>query len=101
RFENHAEPRTKGRTMNANEKASRLLSADELAPLTRIANGRAAASVLLTWGVIAATLAVTLAFQSWPLVLVAIVIMATQQHALFILSHEAAHFRLFERRWLN
>lgn len=87
--------------MNANEKAGRLLSTDELAPLTRIANGRAAASVLLTWGIIAATLAVAFAFWSWPLALIAIVIMATQQHALFILSHEAAHFRLFERRWLN
>jgi len=87
--------------MNANEKASRLLSADELAPLTRIANGRAAASVLFTWSVIAVTLAATLSFWSWPVALIAIVIIGTQQHALFILSHEAAHFRLFERRWLN
>jgi fatty acid desaturase len=87
--------------MNPNERASRLLSADELAPLTRIANPRAAVSVLLTWGVIAVTLASAFAFWSWPIALIAIVIIGTQQHALFILSHDAAHFRLFEGRWLN
>jgi fatty acid desaturase len=33
--------------------------------------------------------------------LAAVFIIATQQHALFILSHDAAHYRLFQHRGLN
>ena len=40
-------------------------------------------------------------FWSWPLALAAVVVIATQQHALFILSHDAAHYRLFDHRGLN
>jgi len=81
--------------------ARRHLMAEDLAPLTRIVNWRSAAAVLQTWLIIAATLGVALAYQSWALVLVAIVIIGTQQHALFILSHDAAHYRLFSNRAIN
>jgi fatty acid desaturase len=80
---------------------TRILSAAELEPLTRISNLRAAAAALQTWLIIAATLSVTLMFWSWPVVLMAIVIIGIQQHALFILSHEATHFRMFDNRRLN
>ena len=80
---------------------TRILAAADLAPLTRISNLRAAASVLQTWLTIAATLSVALVFWSWPVVLVTIVIIGIQQHALFILSHEATHFRMFDNRRIN
>lgn len=79
----------------------RRLSAEELAPLTRIVNWRSTAAVLQTWLIIGATIAIALASWSWPVALAAVVIIATQQHALFILSHDAAHYRLFDNRLLN
>jgi fatty acid desaturase len=81
--------------------ARRCLTAEDLAPLTRIVNWRSAVAVLQTWLIIAVTLGVALTHQSWALVLAAIVIIGTQQHALFILSHEAAHYRLFSNRAMN
>lgn len=77
------------------------LTADELAPLTRISAARSAAAVLQTWLIIIATVGITLAYWSWPLAILAVVVIATQQHALFILAHEAAHYRLFEHRGSN
>ena len=81
--------------------ARRRLSAEELAPLTRIVTWRSAAAVLQTWLVIAVTVGVVLSCWSWPLALAAVTIIATQQHALFLLSHDAAHYRLFEHRGIN
>jgi len=34
-------------------------------------------------------------------VLPCVLLIGTRQHALFVLAHEAAHYRLFEQRWLN
>ena len=79
----------------------RRLSAEELAPLTRIATWRSAAAVLQTWLLIGATAAIALTYWSWPVAIAAVVLIGTQQHALFILSHDAAHYRLFENRGLN
>jgi fatty acid desaturase len=81
--------------------ARRSLTAEDLAPLTRIVNWRSAVAVLQTWLIIAVTLGVALTHPSWALVLAAIVIIGTQQHALFILSHDAAHYRLFGKRAMN
>lgn len=77
------------------------LSAEELAPLTRLVTWRSAAAVLQTWLIIGATVGVAISYWSWPVALVAVVVIATQQHALFILSHDAAHYRLFDHRGLN
>jgi len=77
------------------------LSAEELAPLTQIANWRSAVAVLQTWLILAATIGLAIASASWLLTFAAIVVIGTQQHALFILSHEAAHYRLFTHRGCN
>jgi fatty acid desaturase len=84
-----------------NAAARRILSAEELAPLTRLSNLRSAAAVLQTLGLIAAAVA----FGAWtwpsPWVLVSVLVIGIQQHALFILAHEAAHYRLFADRAAN
>jgi len=77
------------------------LSAEELAPLTQIANWRSSVAVLQTWLILAATIGLAIASASWLLTFAAIVVIGTQQHALFILSHEAAHYRLFMHRGCN
>jgi len=70
--------------------------------LTRRSAWRATAAVLHDVAVIAIALAVALHF--WPNVLVialAVVLIGTRQHALFVIAHDAAHYLLYEQRLLN
>ena len=70
--------------------------------LTRRSPWRATASVLADVAVIAATLAVALYY--WPnpvVVFLAVLVVGTRQHALFVIAHDAAHYLLYETRWLN
>jgi fatty acid desaturase len=81
--------------------ARKLLPADLLAELTRMSAWRSALAVAQTLGVIA--LAIGLAwtsFTAW-VVVPAVLLIGIQQHALFVLTHDAAHYRLFETRWIN
>ena len=100
-FRDDARASHAGADQRVTSDARRCLTAEDLAPLTRIVNWRSALAVLQTWLIIAFTLGVALTHQSWALVLAAIVIIGTQQHALFILSHDAAHYRLFSNRTIN
>src|SRR5512145_48287 len=59
------------------------LPPEALAPLTRLDPVRS-------------TLAVAQTFAALALVLI-----APLQHALFVLAHDAAHYRLYQTRWLN
>ena len=45
-------------------------------------------AVALTW------------WEPWTIV-PAVIVIATQQHACFVLAHDAAHYRLYRTRWLN
>ena len=70
--------------------------------LTRRSAWRASAAILADVAVLAIAIAVALAYWPNPLVLVpAVIIIGTRQHALFVIAHEAAHYLLYERRWLN
>ena len=90
-----------GREQAAVARAAVRLTAEDLASLTQISTWRSTVAVLQTWSIIGATLGITLAYWSWPLALLAVFVIATQQHALFILSHDAAHYRLFGNRAIN
>jgi fatty acid desaturase len=79
----------------------RLLPAPVLADLTRLDPWRAGYAVAQTS--VLATAAIVIGwtwFEFW-VVLPAILLIGTQQHALFVLAHDAAHYRLFESRPLN
>jgi fatty acid desaturase len=70
--------------------------------LTRRSPWRASVAVLEDVAVIAATLAVALHY--WPnpfVVLLSVLLVGTRQHALFVIAHDAAHYLLYETRWLN
>jgi fatty acid desaturase len=70
--------------------------------LTRRSGWRASAAVLQDVAVIAAALGAALHF--WPnpaAVLLCVLVVGTRQHALFVIAHDAAHYLLYERRWLN
>jgi fatty acid desaturase len=84
-----------------NAQARRLLTPAELAPLTQLSTARSLLAVAQTLVLIAA--AVALAVLTWPSpwMLISIVVIGIAQHALFILAHEAAHYRLFPNRTAN
>jgi fatty acid desaturase len=84
-----------------NAQARRLLTPAELAPLTRLSTPRSLLAIGQTFGLIAA--AVVLAVATWPSawMLVSIVVIGICQHGMFILAHEAAHYRLFANRRAN
>ena len=70
--------------------------------LTRRSAWRATRAVLSDFLVLAAAIAWALAYWPNALVLVpAVIIIGTRQHALFVIAHDAAHYLLYERRWLN
>jgi fatty acid desaturase len=70
--------------------------------LTRRSVWRASAAVVHDFAVIAIAIAVALYFWPNPLViLLSVVLIGTRQHALFVIAHDAAHYLLYERRWLN
>lgn len=84
-----------------NAQARRLLAPEELAPLTRLSTWRSLGAIGQTLALIAA--AIALAVLTWPSpwVVASIVAIGIAQHALFILAHEAAHYRLFAHRTAN
>src|SRR5690606_29329735 len=73
--------------------ARRLLTAEELAPLTRLSTARSLLAMAQTAGLIAA--GVWLGLATWPSawIVPAVLVIGVAQHGLFILVHEAAHYR--------
>ena len=69
--------------------------------LTRLDPLRSTVSVLRTWLEIAGLLALAVLFPEWWVVAPCMVLLATRALALFVLSHEAVHYRLYKTRWLN
>jgi fatty acid desaturase len=91
----------RGGAGSGNERARRLLSAAELAPLTELSDVRSLTAIAQTLAIVAA--AIAFGGWVWPSAWVAlsVLVIGVQQHALFILAHEAAHYRLFRNRALN
>jgi fatty acid desaturase len=70
--------------------------------LTRRSGWIATAAVLQDFAVLAVAIAVALA--SWPdpfVILLAVIVIGTRQHALFVIAHDAAHYLLYENRKIN
>lgn len=86
---------------HGNAAARRLLTAAELAPLTRLSNTRGLAALAQTLGLIALAVAAGIALWPSPWVLLPVLVIGVQQHALFILAHQAAHYRLHTHRGVN
>ena len=77
------------------------LPTEVLAPLTQLNSWRSVGSVIYNIGLLALTIGLAIAYWSWWVVLIAIILIAPLQHALFILAHEAAHYRLHANRSFN
>jgi fatty acid desaturase len=78
------------------------LPKDIVLRLTKRSPWRATAAVLHDFAVLAA--AIWIALASWPdpiVIFICVVVIGTRQHALFVIAHDAAHYLLYQRRWLN
>ena len=69
--------------------------------LTRLDPVRSTVSVVRTWLEVALLTALAVRFPEWWVVAPCMILLATRAQALFILAHEAVHYRLYETRWLN
>ena len=77
------------------------LPPDILAALTRLDPARSTLAVAQTVALLALVIGLAAAFWSWWAAALAVLLIAPLQHALFVLAHDAAHYRLYETRWLN
>ena len=66
--------------------------------LSRVSFWRSAWSMLQEIAVLASLIAAALAWWTPWVVIPCVILIGTRQHALFILAHESAHYRLFEQR---
>jgi fatty acid desaturase len=70
--------------------------------LTQRSALRATAAILHDVAVLAAAIGGALYFWPNPLVIVAaVIVIGTRQHALFVIAHDAAHYLLFQNRKIN
>ncbi|MBA3253519.1 MAG: hypothetical protein H0T67_04565, partial [Burkholderiaceae bacterium] len=72
----------------------RLLPAETLTDLTRLSAWRSTLAIATTLGTIALVLGVAWTYFAWWIVVPAVFLIGTQQHALFVLAHDSAHYRL-------
>jgi fatty acid desaturase len=80
----------------------RALPKELVLELTRRSAWRATLAVVEDLIIIAAAVGIGLAYWPNPLVLaLAVIVIGTRQHALFIITHDAAHYLLFGNRTIN
>ncbi|HWA39387.1 MAG TPA: fatty acid desaturase family protein [Burkholderiales bacterium] len=78
------------------------LPKDVLERFTRRSSWRASLSVLQDFALIFVFIGFSLYYWPNPLVVVpAVILIGTRQHALFVIAHDAAHYLLYESRKLN
>jgi len=92
-------PRTAGEEFR--DDIRKRLPADVLARLTELSPLRSTLAILQTGMLIAIAIFVAVRFWSVPAAILAVLLIAPLQHALFVLAHDAAHYRLYQTRWLN
>jgi fatty acid desaturase len=84
-----------------NAQARKALSAQELLPFTQLDDLRSLFAMVQTGVVLFAAGALIVGLWASPWMLAGIALMGIAQHSLFILSHEAAHYRLLSHRGAN
>ena len=77
------------------------LSPDALRPLQQLSTARSLSALAGTWSLIAISIVAALWSGQWAVWLAAALIVGRCQHALAVLMHDAAHYRLLDHRGLN
>lgn len=86
---------------SANAAARRALSPEQLREVTTLNPWLATLAVARTFVPILLAIAAALYWWNMPVFVLAILMIGISQHAMFVLAHEATHYRLYETRWLN
>ena len=81
--------------------ARNALPVERVRRLSRLSPLGSVAALAWTFGLIAATAAPALIWWHPLTVVPAVIVMGGLQQSLFVLAHDAAHYRLFNARWLN
>jgi fatty acid desaturase len=84
-----------------NAQARKALSAQELQPFTQLDDMRSVRAMAQTGVLLVIAAALIVGLWGSPWMLAGIALMGVAQHSLFILSHEAAHYRLLSHRGAN
>ena len=84
-----------------NAQARKALSAQELLPFTQLDDVRSLLAMAQTGLLLVVAGALIVGLWGSPWMLAGVVLMGLAQHSLFILSHEAAHYRLLSHRGAN
>jgi fatty acid desaturase len=71
---------------------------DELSNIDGLRNSF---TIIFQWGVILISAGVSILLNAWWAYTISIFIIASRQHALGVLFHEASHYRLYRQRWIN
>jgi fatty acid desaturase len=77
------------------------LAPEALRPLQKLSTWHALAALAGTWSLIAASIAAALWSGHWAVWIVAALLVGRCQHALAVLMHDAAHYRLLDHRGWN
>jgi fatty acid desaturase len=77
------------------------LPPEVIAKLTALSPWRSTLAIAGNVAILAAAIAVALVWRNPLLTAAMVVVIGTQQHGLFILAHDAAHYRLYANRSLN
>jgi fatty acid desaturase len=83
------------------QQARRGLTPEAVRALSQLSPLRAILSLVETFGIIALCLAAARSFPHPLVIALAVVGISAGQHGLAILAHQSAHYRLYQRRWLN
>jgi fatty acid desaturase len=77
------------------------LAPEALRPLQKLSTAKALTALAGTWALIAASIAAAIHTGHWLVWVVAALIVGRCQHALAVLMHDAAHYRLLDHRGWN
>lgn len=77
------------------------VTTQQIREFSKMSVGKAMAYLIADWIIIAGVIAMTEAFWSIPLYIVAVMLIGNRQHSLAIQMHDASHFRLFPNRRIN
>ena len=84
--------------VNVMSTQSRFIEPSALKALSRLQPWRTALALILDWGVIVGTAAISIWANHWLVYLVTIAVIAGRQHAIAILMHDFAHYRFIRNK---
>lgn len=90
-----------GTDISSQKVLDRAAVALDVRELSIVSNWRGTFAIAVQWAVIIGAILCAVLSHHWLAYVAAILIVATRQHALGVLAHEATHYRLFSNRVVN